>query len=89
MPPAKEAQSLFFFFLNLSLAVLVFIALRGLSLVAVSGGFIAVSGLLIVVVSRCGARALGVRTSVVVADGLSSCGSWALELRLSSCGVRA
>ena len=34
----------------------------------------------------CGARALGVRASVVVACGLSSCGSWALERRFSSCG---
>ena len=36
-----------------------------------------------------GARALGARASVVVAHGLSSCGSWALEHRLSSCGTRA
>ena len=34
----------------------------------------------------CGAQALGVRASVVVAHGLSSCGSRALECRLSSCG---
>ena len=33
----------------------------------------------------CGAWALGVRASVVVAHRLSSCGSWALKLRLSSC----
>ena len=39
--------------------------------------------------SCCGARALGVQASVVVACGLSSCGSWALEGRLSSCGARA
>ena len=39
--------------------------------------------------SCCRARALGVRTSVVVAHGLSSCGSRALERRLSSCGTRA
>ena len=38
---------------------------------------------------RCGARALGVRTSVAAARGLSSCGSRALERRLSSCGARA
>ena len=37
--------------------------------------------------SCCGARALGARASVVVAHGLSSCGSQALERRLSSCGV--
>ena len=33
----------------------------------------------------CGARAPGARPSVVVVRGLSSCGSWALERRLSSC----
>ena len=34
----------------------------------------------------CGAWALAMWASVVVAHGLSSCGSWALECRLSSCG---
>ena len=34
--------------------------------------------------SYCGAQALGTRTSLVTAQGLSSCGSWALENRLSS-----
>ena len=51
--------------------------------------FVAVHGLLIVVASRCGARALGVQASVVVARGLSSCGLRALELGLSSCGAWA
>ena len=37
----------------------------------------------------CGARALGVRASVVASDRLSSCGMRALERRLSSCGARA
>ena len=37
----------------------------------------------------CGARALGAQASVVVAHGLSSCGSRALEHKLSSCGSRA
>ena len=37
--------------------------------------FIAARGLLIVVASRCGAQALGARASVVVAHGLSSCGT--------------
>ena len=46
-------------------------------------------GLLIVVASRCRARALGTLASVVVAHGLSSCGSRALERRLSSCGAQA
>ena len=39
--------------------------------------------------SCCGAQALGARASVVVPHGLSSCGLWALELRLSSCGAWA
>ena len=39
--------------------------------------------------SCCGARALGAQASVVVAHGLSSCGSWGLERRLSSCCSRA
>ena len=33
----------------------------------------------------CGAQALGVQASVVVALGLGSCGPWALENGLSSC----
>ena len=36
---------------------------------------IAVRGLLVVVASRCRTRALGMRASVVVAHGFSSCGS--------------
>ena len=52
--------------------------------------FVAVRGLLIAVGSLCcGAQALGAWASVVVARGLSSCGSRALECRLSSCGARA
>ena len=39
--------------------------------------------------SCCGARALGARASVVVAHGLNSCGSQALERSLSSCGAQA
>ena len=39
--------------------------------------------------SCCGARARGAQASVVVAHGLSSRGSQALERRLSSCGTRA
>ena len=37
----------------------------------------------------CTAWALGAWASVVVAHGLSSCGSQALERRFSSCGARA
>ena len=39
--------------------------------------------------SSCRVRALGVQASVVVAQGLSSYGLWALEHRLSSCGAWA
>ena len=69
----------------------VFVAACGLSLVAASGATL-----------RCGAQAshyggfscwgarvLGAQASVVVAHGLSSCGSRALERRLSSCGAWA
>ena len=52
------------------------VALCRLSLVAANGGFSLWS------------TGLGVRASVVVACGLSSCGSWALGCRLSS-GTRA
>ena len=36
---------------------------------------------------HCRPQALGARVSVVVACGLSSCSSWALELGLCSCGT--
>ena len=36
-----------------------------------------------------GAQTLGAQASVVVARGLSSCGSEALECRLSSCGAQS
>ena len=52
--------------------------------------FVVVCGLLTAVASLCsGAQAPGTRAAVVVARGLSSCGLWALEHRLSSCGTRA
>ena len=50
--------------------------------------FVAVHRLLIMV-ACCRACALGAWASVVVARGLSSCGSRALECRLGSCGIRA
>ena len=62
------------------------------ALAAASRGllFVAVRGLLIAVASLCcGAQALVAQASVVVARGLSSCGSRALEHRLSSYGARA
>ena len=39
--------------------------------------------------SCCNAWALGTWASVVVVRRLSSCGLWALEHRLSSCGAQA
>ena len=51
--------------------------------------FVAVCGLLIVVASLCcRAQALGTWAAVVVACGLSICGSWVLERRLSSHGTQ-
>ena len=71
----------------------VFAVTHGLSLVAASGGYSSL---------RCAGFSLwwflllrstgsGAQASVVVARGLSSCGSWALalECRFSSCGARA
>ena len=93
----KLPQSLFFVLINLFILFIyfwlrwVFVAARGLSLVVASGGYSSLRAR----ASRCGgfsccrARALGAQASVVVASGLSSCGSQALERRLSSCGARA
>ena len=55
--------------------------------------FVAACAVSLVVASRgrscCGLWAPDVRASVVVACGLSGCGSQAVERRLSSCGARA
>ena len=56
---------------------------RGLLFVAVRGLLIAVASL----VAEHGLESAG--ASVDVACGLSSCGSWALEHRRSSCGAWA
>ena len=58
----------------------------------VSGGYslVALLGLLTAVASLVAQHGLwGMWVSVVVARGLSSCSSWALEHRLSSCGTWA
>ena len=90
-----------FLFLKINLLILfylfylwlrwVFVAVHGLFSGCGERGllFVAVHRLLIAVASRCRAWALDMRASVVVAHGLSSCGSRALECRLSSCGSRA
>ena len=76
---------LFYFWLHW-----VFVAACGLPLVAASGatlccGAWAYCGGF----SSCRAQVVGVRASVAVARGLSSCGSQVLECRLSSCGTWA
>ena len=99
MPPssttnARRFTCILFFKITLLILFVLFLAALGLCCYAQSFPscgergllFIAVCGLLIVVASPCcGARALGAWASVVVASGLSSCGSRALERRLSSC----
>ena len=70
-----------------SLLVWVFVAVRGLSLVVASGvcSPVVVHGLLIVVTFLVVEHGLsGMRASAAVAHGLSSCGSWALDIRLNS-----
>ena len=69
----------------------VFIAVRGLSLVEASRGYSSLQcvGFSLSWLLLLWSRALGVQAAVVVAHGLSSCGSQALEHRLSSCGTQA
>ena len=69
----------------------VFAAARGLSLVSVSGATLRCGAQAFHCggFSCCGAWALGAWASVVVAHGLSSYGSQALECKLSSRGARA
>jgi len=64
----------------------------GFSIVSASGGYslVAVLGFLIVVASLVAEHELqGTRAALVLARGLRSCGSPALERRLSSCGTWA
>ena len=88
----------FAFFKKFIYLIYLFLAVSGLCCCAQAFSSCGEPGLLFVAVcgashcgvfSCCGARALGVRASVVMARGLSSCGSRALELRLSSCGAQA
>ena len=81
----------------LGLCCWVFVAACGLSLVAASGGYSSLQcagfslwWLLLLQSSgsrHAGFSSCGEQPSVVVARGLSSCGSRALECRLSSCGT--
>ena len=95
-PPGKCKDVVFFSFLFLKFIYFwprwVFVAVRGFSLVVASGGYSLLqctgfSSWCLLLLRR--AQALGVQASVVVACELSSCGSWALERRLSSCGAQA
>ena len=56
----------------------VFVAARGLSPVVASGGYTSLQ------CAGCSLRSTGSKHA-----GFSSCGSWAVEHRLSSCGARA
>ena len=78
----------FFFFFKF-LALLGLCCCAGFSLVVVSGSFssmwyagLSSQWLLLL-------RSTGSQDSIVTARGLSSCYSWALEHRLSSCGSQA
>ena len=79
----------FFKLINLFLLRWVFLAACRLSLVAVSGGYSSLQASHCGGFSCCRAWALGTWASVVVAHGLNSCGSQALERRLSNRGTRA
>ena len=91
----RSAESLFLLLINL---FILFLAALGLRCCAWAFSSCGEQGLLFVAVrwashcsgfSCCGAWALGVWASVLVARGLSSCSSRALERRLRSCGARA
>ena len=76
-----DCATTFFFLMSLFIYLFIYLAVFGLRCGARAshcGSF-----------ACCGAWALGTRASVVVARGFSSCGSRALESRLSSCGARA
>ena len=69
----------------------VFVAVRRFSLVAASGGYSSLwctcfSLQWLLLLRSTGSRRTGFSSC---GAGLSSCGSWALERRLSSCGARA
>ena len=94
--PFACSLSFFFFFNKFIYFIYSFLAALGLRCCARAFSSCSERGLLFV---RCvvfslrwllllRSWALGARASVVVARGLSSCGSRALERRLSSCGTR-
>ena len=70
----------FFFFFNKFIYLFIFVCI---------GSLLPCAGFSLWWLLLAWSQALGTRVSVVVACGLSSCGSWALEHRRSSCGARA
>ena len=85
-------ENLFFLIIIIILAALGLCCCTGFSPVAASRGYslVAVPGLLIALASLVAEHRLqGMQAPGVVAQGLSSRGSWALEHRLSSCGAQA
>ena len=88
-PPLQDQFGYLAYIFNINLFIYfwlrwVFVAARGLSLVAVSGGYSSL---------RCTGFSLRwlplLQKTVSRCTGFSSCGSRALERRLSSCGARA
>ena len=85
-------ENLFFLIIIIILAALGLCCCTGFSPVAASRGYslVAVPGLLSALASLVAEHRLqGMQAPGVVAQGLSSRGSWALEHRLSSCGAQA
>ena len=89
-----QADSFFFFFKGISLYLFiswlcwVFVSTRWVSLVAASRGYSSLcAGFSLWWLLLLRSMALGAQASVVAAHGLRSCGSQALECRLSSCGT--
>ena len=80
-----DCFQIFYLFIYLYFCVCwVFVAVRGLSLVAVSRGYYSLRCVGFSLWWLLLLQSMGSRST-----GFSSCGLWALECRLSSCGARA
>ena len=84
-----KSQSSLFFFLIFYLFYFLFLSALGLRCCVWAFSSCGAQASHCSAFSCWGAQALGAWASLVVARGLSSCGSQDLERRLSSCGVRA
>ena len=91
IPTAWKQSLLIFWCICFFVCLFAFLSVLGLHCRARAFSSCGERGLLFVAVrgARFGAPALGAGASVVAARGLSSCGTRALECRLSSCGARA